>query len=515
MDAGRFPRPFRVGPSSVRWSEREIEEWVAALPRSHGDSEPEAMNMTEPGESNPRAANQGATAEASGAASAALATADHDSSPQSGGDRADAVSSIRSRFTEQALELVQQVVRTYQQVCEQVWELGDLLLQAKASLPHGEFLPWVEDIGLARRTAQRCMQLRKRVHEKCQLAHFKSVDAALKALPAARGNDQVESGPQAAGGDAGTDEEALAGEAPGTPRGDLAAEDPEARRSAVASEPTSSASDSAAATESPDTAVPSEPGSDSPTRTEPDGTSTAVPEAEGPEDRRPAGPSASGGPLPPLERADAVQPPEGAVRSGLTPDSLAENEAGEPRRAVPGPELGQEPAAPANGFRDAEASPASPPLLPTSSNDLPGGASGANEREVNGATAARTGDGADSDPSRCMRELRAVAERLDAFGGTGKASRFRAACHLVRTLASAMEQCLDASMDDSVLVAGLPSHVVASLDAQLASEIDQARSGNSEERVKADKLAAPTSTSKRGHKFLSSLVPWRKRPAAS
>lgn len=39
MRAGSFPVPFRVGQSSVRWSAREIEQWVATLPRSHGDSE--------------------------------------------------------------------------------------------------------------------------------------------------------------------------------------------------------------------------------------------------------------------------------------------------------------------------------------------------------------------------------------------------------------------------------------------------------------------------------------------
>ena len=37
MRSGAFPAPFRVGPSAVRWSEREIEAWAAARPRSHGD----------------------------------------------------------------------------------------------------------------------------------------------------------------------------------------------------------------------------------------------------------------------------------------------------------------------------------------------------------------------------------------------------------------------------------------------------------------------------------------------
>ena len=38
MRAGEFPEPYRVGRTAVRWSEREIEAWVAALRRSHGDA---------------------------------------------------------------------------------------------------------------------------------------------------------------------------------------------------------------------------------------------------------------------------------------------------------------------------------------------------------------------------------------------------------------------------------------------------------------------------------------------
>ena len=38
MRAGRFPEPFRVGFKAVRWSKREVERWIAALPHSHGDA---------------------------------------------------------------------------------------------------------------------------------------------------------------------------------------------------------------------------------------------------------------------------------------------------------------------------------------------------------------------------------------------------------------------------------------------------------------------------------------------
>lgn len=32
MKDGRFPRPRVLGPRTVRWTESEIETWVAALP---------------------------------------------------------------------------------------------------------------------------------------------------------------------------------------------------------------------------------------------------------------------------------------------------------------------------------------------------------------------------------------------------------------------------------------------------------------------------------------------------
>ena len=36
MREKRFPEPLKIGPSSFRWSSREIETWVASLERSHG-----------------------------------------------------------------------------------------------------------------------------------------------------------------------------------------------------------------------------------------------------------------------------------------------------------------------------------------------------------------------------------------------------------------------------------------------------------------------------------------------
>lgn len=33
---GRFPRPLRIGPQSVRWRESEIAAWIETLPRGGG-----------------------------------------------------------------------------------------------------------------------------------------------------------------------------------------------------------------------------------------------------------------------------------------------------------------------------------------------------------------------------------------------------------------------------------------------------------------------------------------------
>lgn len=37
MRESDFPEPIRVAPGCVRWSEREIEEWIASRPRARGD----------------------------------------------------------------------------------------------------------------------------------------------------------------------------------------------------------------------------------------------------------------------------------------------------------------------------------------------------------------------------------------------------------------------------------------------------------------------------------------------
>lgn len=37
MRTGKFPTPIRIGPRTVRWVQREIDEWIAARPRATGE----------------------------------------------------------------------------------------------------------------------------------------------------------------------------------------------------------------------------------------------------------------------------------------------------------------------------------------------------------------------------------------------------------------------------------------------------------------------------------------------
>ena len=84
---------------------------------------------------------------------------------------------------------------------------------------------------------------------------------------------------------------------------------------------------------------------------------------------------------------------------------------------------------------------------------------------ANGAVVARTDPGADGDLRDCLLKLGGIVERLGSDGEIQRGGpRFRAACRLALTLVSRMEQCLDADMNDDVLVAGLPDHVLSSLN---------------------------------------------------
>ena len=66
------------------------------------------------------------------------------------------------------------------------WHAGELLLNLKARLEHGEFGAWLLDSGINERTARRYMQLRKGYSDNGQLDRFDGIIDAINALPKTR-----------------------------------------------------------------------------------------------------------------------------------------------------------------------------------------------------------------------------------------------------------------------------------------------------------------------------------------
>ena len=84
---------------------------------------------------------------------------------------------------------------------------------------------------------------------------------------------------------------------------------------------------------------------------------------------------------------------------------------------------------------------------------------------ANGAVTARPDGGADGDLRDCLVKLSRIVERLGSDGETQRGGpSFPAVRSLALALVSALEQCLDADVDDDVLVARLRNHVLSSLD---------------------------------------------------
>ena len=68
---------------------------------------------------------------------------------------------------------------------EEAWKCGQALAVVRNQLSRGEWMPWLDEVGITHDTASRWIRLAAR-YESSQLADFGSVDQALKALPPAR-----------------------------------------------------------------------------------------------------------------------------------------------------------------------------------------------------------------------------------------------------------------------------------------------------------------------------------------
>ena len=103
--------------------------------------------------------------------------------------RRDSTSSAFQKVAKRVEAGAQELNRSARRTVQAAWDLGDALVAAKALIAHGHWEPWLQEMGLNPRLAQRCMALRRRVTEKRHVSDFKSINAALRMLPAGRAID--------------------------------------------------------------------------------------------------------------------------------------------------------------------------------------------------------------------------------------------------------------------------------------------------------------------------------------
>ena len=101
--------------------------------------------------------------------------------------RGPGVAGVDEELEEQVKRHFAQVHQSMVRTLEEVWRLGKALRAAKKQVRHGQWIPWLERIGIPVRMAQRAMALYDGYPQMRQLSHFDSVQAAMRALPAGRG----------------------------------------------------------------------------------------------------------------------------------------------------------------------------------------------------------------------------------------------------------------------------------------------------------------------------------------
>ena len=86
---------------------------------------------------------------------------------------------------QRAVHWHQQIGARVRLTLESAWRCGEALAEVKAARHHGEWLPWLETVGIHERTAQRRIRLFAAYPEgeKTTFVAFGSIDAALRALP--------------------------------------------------------------------------------------------------------------------------------------------------------------------------------------------------------------------------------------------------------------------------------------------------------------------------------------------
>lgn len=107
-------------------------------------------------------------------------------SPETSDVRGPGVAGVDEELEERVKRHFAQVHQSMVRTLEEVWRLGKALRAAKKQVRHGQWIPWLERIGIPVRMAQRAMALYDGYPEMRQLSYFDSVQAAMRALPAGR-----------------------------------------------------------------------------------------------------------------------------------------------------------------------------------------------------------------------------------------------------------------------------------------------------------------------------------------
>ena len=107
-------------------------------------------------------------------------------SPETSDVRGPGVAGVDEELEEQVKRHFAEVHQSMVRTLEEVWRLGKALRAAKEQVRHGQWIPWLERIGIPVRMAQRAMALYDGYPEMRQLSYFDSVQAAMRALPAGR-----------------------------------------------------------------------------------------------------------------------------------------------------------------------------------------------------------------------------------------------------------------------------------------------------------------------------------------
>lgn len=91
---------------------------------------------------------------------------------------------IAKEVTEEIKGKAKQFVEMVEGTVLTAWQLGKDLIEAKRTIRHGYWIPWVEtQVGLERRMAQRLMELYERDPKKEFVENFSSTSEALRQLP--------------------------------------------------------------------------------------------------------------------------------------------------------------------------------------------------------------------------------------------------------------------------------------------------------------------------------------------